>query len=74
VIPNSLDEDLELGPDKFLTIQSGRKWFSSPSKTSVNKLNQEHQAERSKPAPMTLQHDEEGEVLKRTILGSKTYF
>ena len=28
VVPNSLDEDLDLGPDQFLTIHSNRKWVS----------------------------------------------
>ena len=26
IVPNSLDEDINLGPEKFLTLQEDRRW------------------------------------------------
>lgn len=66
LVPNSLDEDLALGPERFLTIDSTRKWLNNPSKASIAGPNQ--------PVPMTPLQDQEGEVLKRTICGTKNFF
>ena len=66
IVPNSVDEDLALGPDRFLTIDSTRKWMNNPSKAKLTGPNQ--------PAPMTPLQDQEGEVLKRTICGTKNFF
>lgn len=66
IVPNSVDEDLALGPDRFLTVDSTRKWINNSSKAKLAGPNQ--------PAPMTPMQDQEGEVLKRTICGTKNFF
>lgn len=61
IVPNSLDEDLQLGPDRFLTLQSDRKWLATPLQTAMR-------------APMSPLRDPTGEILKRTVLGEKAVF
>ncbi len=67
IVPNSVDEDLALGPERFLTIDSTRKWINNPSKAKLA-------AGPNQPAAMNPMQDQEGEVLKRTICGTKNFF
>jgi hypothetical protein len=61
-----VDEDIAMGPDCFLTVDSTRKWINNPSKSSMPGPNQ--------VAPMTPMQDNDGEILKRTICGTKNFF
>jgi len=64
IIPNSVDEDLNLGPDKFLSLQQERRW-AQPSKSAFGVQD---------PSPMRPRQDHEGEVVKRTIVGPSRIF
>jgi hypothetical protein len=56
-----------MGPERFLTVDSTRKWITNPSKAKLA-------AGPNQPAPMNPMQDQEGEVLKRTICGTKNFF
>lgn len=71
VIPNSLDEDLNLGPDNFLSIQDDRKWVSTPMRGG--KVGSVLGIAGAPMSPM-IDEEETGDVIKRTVVGGKKEF
>lgn len=64
IVPNSVDEDLNLGPENFLTLQQDRRW-AEPSKSALGP---------HAPSPMRPRQEIDGDVVKRTIVGQPKLF